>query len=180
MCARVHFFALIIRRSQNARFLCRTHLRLFALMTHNSVTCAMFPNKPGVPLTEKIKYTCTFFWRRDLPTFFFLAHEYFTRFVCVVCFPRPSFKFRTEIFIRRAISEFIPPTTSPSPQYPLSLAPPPTGISNRHRRNHSFNHIYVLLGSSQVTHRSLSRPRPDCLNGACETSSCLQIPTARS
>ena len=152
----------------------------FALMTHKSVTCAMFPNKPGVPLTEKIKYTCTFFWRRDLPTFFFLAHEYFTRFVCVVCFPRPSFKFRTEIFIRRAISEFIPPTTSPSPQYPPSLAPPPTGISNRRRRNHSFNHIYVLLGSSQVTHRSLSCPRPDCLNGACETSSCLQIPPARS
>ena len=56
--------------------------------------------------------------------------------------------------------------------------PPPTGISNRRRRNHSFNHIYALLRSSQVTHRSRSRPRPDCLNGACETSSCLQIPTA--
>ena len=92
-----------------------------ALMTHKLVTCAIFPNKPGVPLTKKIKYTCTFFWRRDLPTFFFLAHEYITRFVCVVCFPRPSFKFRTEIFIRRAISEFIPPTTSPSPQYPPIL-----------------------------------------------------------
>ena len=84
----------------------------FALMTHKSVTYAMFPNKPGVPLTEKIKYTCTFFWRRDLPTFFFLAHEYFTRFVCVVCFPRPSFKFHSQIFIRRVISEFIAPTTS--------------------------------------------------------------------
>ena len=118
MCARVRFFALIIRRSQNTRFLCRTRLRFFALMTHKSVTCAMFPNKPGVPLTKKINYTCTFFWRRDLPIFCFLAHEYFTRFVCVVCFPRPSFKFRSEIFIRRAISEFIPPTTSPSPQYP--------------------------------------------------------------
>ena len=151
---------------------------LFALMTYKSVTYAIFPNKPGVPLTEKNQVHVYIFWRRDLPTFFFLAHEYFTRFVCVVCFPRPSFKFRSEIFIRRAISEFIPPTTSPPSVSPL--APPPTGISNRRRRNHSFNHIYVLLGSSQVTHRSLSRPRPDCLNGACETSSCLQIRTARS
>ena len=115
------------------------------------------------------------FWRQDLPTFCFLAHEYFTHFAFVVCFPHPSFKFRSKIFIRRAISEFIPPTTSPRSVSPL--APPPTGISNRRRRNHNFNHIYVLLGSSQVTHRSLSRPRPDCLNGACETSSCLQIPT---
>ena len=32
----------------------------FALMTHKSVTCAIFPNKPGVPLTEKINM-CTFF-----------------------------------------------------------------------------------------------------------------------
>ena len=47
------FFALIIRRSQNTWFLCRTCLRFFALMTYNSVTCAMFCNKPGVPLTEK-------------------------------------------------------------------------------------------------------------------------------
>ena len=124
MCAPVCFFALIIRRSQNTWFLCRTHL-LFALMTHKSVTYAIFPNKPGVPLTEKIKYTCTFFWRRDLPTFFFLAHKYFMRFVCVVCFPRPRFKFRTQIFIRHAISEFIPPTTSSSPQYsPLPRASP--------------------------------------------------------
>ena len=118
MCAHVRFFALIIRRSQNTRFLCRTRLRFFALMIHKSVTCAMFPNKPGVPLTEKNQLHMYIFWRRDLPTFFFLALEYFTRFVCVVCFPSPSFKFRTEIFIRRAISEFIPPTTSPSPQYP--------------------------------------------------------------
>ena len=29
--------------------------------------------------------------------------------------------------------------------------------------NHTFNHIYVMLGSSQVTHRSLSRAWPDCL-----------------
>ena len=90
----------------------------FALMIHKSVTCAIFPNKPGVPLTEKINYTCTFFWRWDLPIFCFLAHEYFTCFICIVCFPRPSFKFRSEIFIRRAISEFIPPATSPSPHYP--------------------------------------------------------------
>ena len=124
MCTRVRFFALIIRRSQNTRFLCRTRLRFFALMTHKSVTCAIFPNEPGIPLTKKIKYTCTLFWRRDLPTFFFLAHEYFTRFVCVVCFPRPRFKFCTEIFIRRAISEFIPPATSPSPQYPPPLPLP--------------------------------------------------------
>ena len=61
MCARVRFFALIIRRSQNTQFLCRTRLRFFALMTHKSVTCAIFPNKLGVPLTEKIKYMCTFF-----------------------------------------------------------------------------------------------------------------------
>ena len=119
---------------------------------------------------------CTFFWRRDLPTFFFLAHEYFMRFVCVLCFPRPSFKFRSEIFIRRAISEFMPPTTSPPSVSPL--APRPNGISNRRCHNHSFNHIYVLLRSSQVSNRSLSRPWPDCLNDACETSSCLQIPTA--
>src|SRR5215216_4530305 len=103
MCAHVRFFALIIRRSQNTRFLYHTRLHFFALMIHKSVICAMFPNKPGVPLTEKINYTCTFFWRRDLPTFFFLAHEYFTRFVCVVCFPLPSFSFPSEIFIRRAI-----------------------------------------------------------------------------
>ena len=91
----------------------------FALMTQKSVTCAMFPNKPGVPLTEKINYICTFFWRRYL-----LLHEYFTCFVCVVCFPRPSFKFHSEIFIRRTISEFIPPTKSPSPQYPPPLRLP--------------------------------------------------------
>ena len=118
------FFSLIIRRSQNTRFLCRTRMHFFPLMTHKSVTCVMFPNKPGVPLTEKIKYTCTFFWRRDLPTFFFLAHKYFTRFVCVVRFPRPSFKFRTEIFIRRAILEFIPPTTSPPSVSPSRLPLP--------------------------------------------------------
>jgi hypothetical protein len=98
----------------------------FALMIHKSVTCAMFPNKPGVPLTEKINYTCTFFWRRDLPIFSFLAHEYFTRFICVVCFPRPSFKFRGAIFIRRVISEFIPPTTSPPIKFPQYLPPPPS------------------------------------------------------
>jgi len=125
MCAHACFFALIIRTSQNIRFLCRTCLHFFfALMIHKSVTCAIFPNKPSVTLPEKIKYTCTFFWRRELPTFFFLAHEYFMHFVCVVCFPHPSFKFRTEIFIRRAISEFIPPATSPSPQYP-----PPAHLS---------------------------------------------------
>jgi hypothetical protein len=164
----------IIRRSQNTWFLRHTRVRFFALMIHKSVTCAMFPNKPGVPLTKKINYTCTFFWRQDLPIFSFLAHEYFTCFVCVVCFPHPSFKFRSKIFIRRAISEFIPPTHQIS-----SVSPPaPTSSSNRRRRNHSFNHIYVLLRSSQVTHRSLSRSQPDCLNGACETSSCLQIPTA--
>ena len=55
------FFALIIRRSQNTQFLCRTRVRFFALMIHKSVTYAMFPNKPGVPLTEKINYMCTFF-----------------------------------------------------------------------------------------------------------------------
>ena len=93
----------------------------FALMTHKSVTCAIFPNKPGVPLTKKSSTRVKNFWRRDLPTFFFLAHKYFTCFVCVVCFARASFKFRSEIFIRRAISEFIPPTTSPSPQYPPIL-----------------------------------------------------------
>ena len=96
----------------------------FALMTHKSVTCAMFPNKPGVPLTEKINYTCTFFGRRDLPTLFFLAHEYFTRFVYVVCFPCRIFKFRSKIFIRRAISEFIPPTTSPPIKFPQYLPSP--------------------------------------------------------
>src|SRR6266511_2979256 len=69
----------------------------FALMIHKSVTCAMFPNKPGIPLTEKKSPTRVLFFRRDLPTFCFLAHEYFTRFVCVVCFPRPSFKFRSKI-----------------------------------------------------------------------------------
>src|SRR3989337_891648 len=134
----------IIRRSQNTWFLWRTHVRFFSLMLHKSVTCAMFPNKPGIPLTEKINYTCTYFWRRDLPIFSFLAHEYFTRFVCVVCFPRPSFKFRSEIFIRRAILEFIPPTTFPPIKFPqyLPLPPPPTGSSNRRRRNHNFNHIY--------------------------------------
>ena len=80
-CVLVRFFALIIRRSQNTRFLCRTRLRFFALMIHKSVTYAMFPNKLGVPLTKKINYMCTFFWRRDLPIFYFLAHEYFTRFI---------------------------------------------------------------------------------------------------
>ena len=114
-----------------------------------------------------------------MPIFSFLAHEYFTRFVCVVCFPRTSFKFHSEIFIRRTILEFIPPTTSPPIKFPQYLSPhaSPYGSSNRRRRNHSFNHIYVLFGSSQVNHRSLSWPRPDCLNGACKTSSCLQIPT---
>jgi hypothetical protein len=95
----------------------------FTLMIHKSVTFAMFSNKPGVPLTEKINYRCTFFWRRNLPTFFFLAHEYFMRFVCIVCFSRPSFKFRSEIFIRRAISEFIPPTTSPPSVSPPRASP---------------------------------------------------------
>ena len=123
MCARVHFFALIIR-SQNTRFLCRTRVRFFALMIQKSVTCAMFPNKPGVPLTEKIDYTCTFLCKQELPIFCFLTHEYFTRFVCVVCFPRPSFKFHSEIFIRRAISEFIPPTTSPPSVSPIPHASP--------------------------------------------------------
>src|SRR3990170_7698229 len=98
----------------------------------------MFPNKPGIPLTEKINYTCTFFWRRDLPIFSFLAHEYFTRFVCVACFPRPSFKFHSKNFIRRAILEFIPPTTSPPikfPQYLPPPPPPPTRSSNRRDHN---------------------------------------------
>ena len=84
MCARVHFFALIIRRSQNTRFLCHTRLRFFALMTHKSVTCAMFPNKAGLPLTEKSKYTCTVFWRRDLPTFFF-SHTSILRASSALC-----------------------------------------------------------------------------------------------
>ena len=34
---------------------------LCVLMIHKLVTCAMFPNKPSLPLTEKINYTCTFF-----------------------------------------------------------------------------------------------------------------------
>ena len=88
MCARVRFFALIIRRSQNTRFLCRTRLRFFALMIHKSVTCAMVPNNQACDWPKKINYTCTFFWRRELPNFCFLAHEYFTCFICVVCFPR--------------------------------------------------------------------------------------------
>ena len=127
----------------------------FSLMIHKSVTCCvMFSNKASVPLNEKINYTCRFFWRWDKPIFSFLAHEYFTRFVSVVCFPRPSFKFRSEIFIRRMIPESIRPTTSPPIKFPqyLSPLPPPTCSSNRHRRNHSFNHIYVLLASSEVTH----------------------------
>ena len=61
MCTRVRFFALIIRRSQNTRFLCRTRLRFFALMIHKSVTCALFPNKPGVPLTKKSTTRVHFF-----------------------------------------------------------------------------------------------------------------------
>ena len=97
----------------------------FVLMTHKLVTCAIFPNKPGVPLTEKNQVHVYIFLETGSANFLFLAHEYFTHFVCVVCFPRPSFKFRTEIFIRRAISEFIPPTTSPSPQYPPSRLPLP-------------------------------------------------------
>ena len=124
----------------------------FALMTHKSVTCAIFPNKPGVPLTEKNQVHVYIFLETGSANFLFSRTRVFhaLRLRCV--FPRPSFKFRIEIFIRRTISEFIPPTTSPFPQYPPSLTPPPTGNSNRCDQNHSFNHIYVLLGSSQVTH----------------------------
>jgi hypothetical protein len=46
-------------------------------------------------------------------------------FICVVCFPRPSFKFHSEIFIRRAILEFIPPTISPAIKFPQYFPPPP-------------------------------------------------------
>ena len=125
MCARVRFFALIIRRSQNTRFLCRTRVRFFALMIHKSVTCAMVPNKPGVPLTEKTS-TRVHFFGDGICQLSFFSHTSILRASSALCFPRPSFKFHTKIFVRRAISEFIPPTTSPSPQYPPpSLLPLP-------------------------------------------------------
>ena len=95
----------------------------FALMTHKSVTCAMFPNKLGVPLTEKIKYTCTFFWRRDLPTFFFLAHEYFTRFVCVVCFPAQVSSFAAKFSLGAWFQNLLL-QPHPHPQYPPPRASP--------------------------------------------------------
>ena len=56
----------------------------FALMTHKSVTCAIFPNKPGVPLTEKIKYTCTFFGDGICQLSFF-SHTSILRASSVLC-----------------------------------------------------------------------------------------------
>ena len=92
----------------------------FALMTHKSVTCAIFPNKPGVPLTEKIKYRCKFFWRRGLPTFFFLTHEYFTRFVCVVCSPAQVSSFAPKFSLGARFQNLF---LQPHP-LPLSIPPP--------------------------------------------------------
>ena len=92
MCARVRFFALIIRRSQNTRFLCRTRLRFFALMTHKSVTCAIFPNKPGVPLTEKNQVHVYIFLETGSANFLFSRTRVFyaLRLCCV--FPPPKFQ----------------------------------------------------------------------------------------
>ena len=119
MCARVRFFALIIRRSQNTRFLCRTHLRFFALMTHKSVTCARFPNKPGVPLTEKIKYTCTFFGDGIYQLSFF-SHTSILRASSVLCvFPAQVSSFAPKFSLgTRFQNLFLQP-------HPLSLSIPP-------------------------------------------------------
>ena len=129
-------------------------------MTHKSVTCALFPNKASIPLTEKINYTCNSFWRRDLPILSFLPHEYFTCFICVVCFPSQVSSFTAKFSLdARFQNLFLPP--HPHQTNFLSIPLPRTGSSNRRCRNHNFNHIYVLpehRRSSQVTHRSLSRP----------------------
>ena len=154
----------------------------FALMIHKSVTCAMFPNKPGIPLTKKIKYTCTFFGDGICQLSFF-SHTSILRASSVLCVsPAQVSSFAPKFSLgARFQNLFLQPHPHPSNFLGISPPPlPPTDSSNRRCRNHNFNHIYILLESSQVIHQSLSWPRPDCLNGACETSSCLQIPTAGS
>ena len=46
----------------------------FALMTHKSVTCAIFPNKPGVPLTEKKSSTRVHFFGDGIFQLSFFSH----------------------------------------------------------------------------------------------------------
>ena len=59
----------------------------FALMTHKSVTCAIFPNKPGVPLTEKNQVHMYIFLETGSANFIFCHTRVFYAFRLRYVFP---------------------------------------------------------------------------------------------
>ena len=99
----------------------------FALMTHKSVTCVIFPNKPGVPLTEKKSSTRVHFFGDGICQLSFFSHMSILRASFVLCFsPAQVSNFAPKFSLgARFQNLFLQP-------HPLPLSIPPHASPYRH------------------------------------------------